>query len=161
MMARHDRKLRKKGRSDGDQKHVRIYRHEFNCEAFRDLDCTARCALLEFRHRFDGANNGFLSFSEREMGERLNVSRQTARKALRALVDHGFIRPMSKGAFTLKRRHATEWLLTNEGYPKPSDTPTKDYMRWRRPPGPTKRVRAANENAPYNVIGFPELEARR
>jgi hypothetical protein len=161
MTTKRGRTLRKKGRSDGDIKHVRFYRWEINSAAYRDLDCTARAALVEVRHKFTGGNNGYIELGERELGERLNVERRTARKALRALLDHGFIRPMSKGAFTQKTRRATEWMLTNEGYPKPNDTPTRDYMRWAPSPGPTTKLRAANQNVPWNVVEFPETEVRR
>jgi hypothetical protein len=40
----------------------------------------------------------------------------------------GFIRPHQRGAFHLKARHATSWLLTE--FPFGGQPPTKDFMRW-------------------------------
>lgn len=120
----------RKGRNDAGAKHVRLYRHLFNSAAYRDMDAKARCALHELMFRYDGKNNGAIVLSVRECAERLGVSPNTAMKALQSVVDHGFTCPLVKGSFTLKARHATEWLVTEFGHPTADDPAPKDYRNW-------------------------------
>ena len=80
--------------------------------AWQSLSCEARAVLVELYALFDGSNNGRLFLSIREAASRVSVGKSTAAAALAQLVDRGFIRPNVKGAFTLKQRHATSWVLT-------------------------------------------------
>jgi hypothetical protein len=61
---------------------------------------------------------------------RQRISRTTASRALNLLEDHGFIVAVTKGAFSLKKRHATEWRLTEFPCDVTDALPTKDFMRW-------------------------------
>jgi len=54
-----------------------------------------------------------------------------ASRALNSLEDHGFIVAVTKGAFSLKKRHATEWRLTEFPCDVAHTVSTKDFMRWR------------------------------
>lgn len=48
------------------------FRHDiFESLAYRDMKPNARCALNEIIRRFNGFNNGYISFSVREMAVRL------------------------------------------------------------------------------------------
>ncbi len=60
------------------------------------------------------------------------IGQVKAERARDELLDRGFIRQKTKGSFSRKSRHATEYVLTNE----PIDngmgaTAPKDFMRWR------------------------------
>jgi hypothetical protein len=134
------------GRRKGEPKHVRIYRWMFDCPAYRSLSVYARCLLVELGRRYNGTNNGEISMSVREGAGALNCSINTAAKAFRELKDQGFIRPHVKGAFNVKMRHATTWILTEYAYAgKP---PTKDFMKW--PPGAEKQ----NTISPRNTVSI-------
>lgn len=114
--------------------HVRLYRHELDCAAYRDLSPDARALLVEFRALFDGREN-LVFMGVREMIRRLGVGdHRRARKARDELVSHGFIRLVSEGAFKRKARHASEYVLTNEPLDdRPGSVAPKDFMRWRQP----------------------------
>ncbi len=123
-------KVNAKGRNDG-AKHVRLYWWLLDSAAYRHLSCYGRALLIEIIYRHNGENNGRVLMSVREAADRLGVVPNTALKALAELQDKGFIRLAKAGAFTLKRRHATEWTLTM--FTVGDNKPTKDFINWKPP----------------------------
>lgn len=109
------RKVNAKGRNVGKQPFVMLWHWAFDCEAYRKLKTGPRTLLWEFIRRHNGANNGHLAFSQRDMSSAINVAdRQTVAGYVRALEDYGFIIASRRGAFSVKvsDRRATEWTLT-------------------------------------------------
>jgi DNA-binding transcriptional MocR family regulator len=107
--------------------------------AWQSLSCEARAVLLELYALFDGPNNGRLFLSVREAARRIGVGKSTAAGALGQLMERGFIRPNVRGAFTLKQRHATSWVLTE--FERAGQLATKDFMRWQLDPENCNAVR--------------------
>jgi HTH domain len=105
MTKRHNRT----GRSTGIFRYVALTHWMMRTEAWRSLDCVARCAYLELAMRYagPGSNNGRLPYSLREMAEALNVSKMTALRAFHRLQECGFIVEMKRGAFRGPRIIAT------------------------------------------------------
>ena len=132
-MARHNRT----GRSNGIGRYVALPHWMMRTEAWRSLDCVARCAYLELAMRYagPGSNNGRLPYSLQEMAEALNVSKMTAQRALHMLQERGFIVEMKKGAFSYKLRHASEWRLTEHGCDVTGTLATKEFSCWKNQPG--------------------------
>lgn len=117
---------RRKARTEA---HVRLYRHELNCDAYRSLSPEARALLIEFRALYNGRDNR-IYMSVREMMRRLNgTSQRRATRARDELLAHGFIRMLTCGSFERKSRRATEYMLTNEPLDNNHPAP-KDFMRW-------------------------------
>ena len=98
--------------------------------AWQDLSHPARSLYVCIKMRYNSINNGYISFSIREAAEILKAGKNTASKLFQELTEHGFIRPQTKGSFHLKSRHATEWVLTEYGFPDTAP-PTKEFMRWK------------------------------
>ncbi|MFT4046954.1 MAG: hypothetical protein QM661_09690 [Solimonas sp.] len=123
-----------KGRRDGGESHVRLYRYELQCPAYRALSTDARALLVEFRALYSGGENR-LFMSVREMMERLGIgNHHRVRMARDELIKLGWLRELSPGSFNLKARHATEYALTNEPLTgAPGSVPPKDFMRWQPP----------------------------
>lgn len=113
------------------ESHVRLYRHELECEAYRSLSTDARALLVEFRALYCGQENR-IYMSVRQMMRRLNVGQRKAQRARDDLLDRGFVRLLSSGGFNRKIRHASEYALTNEPLEPDCDgaTAPKDFMRW-------------------------------
>jgi DNA-binding transcriptional MocR family regulator len=142
-------------------RHVRLYHYMTNTPAWHDLNAVARAIYIEIAKRYAGvgSNNGRIPYSVREAAAELKIGTATASRALGALVDHGFIVSVTKGAFSRKVRHATEWRLTE--FPcDVTNTPigTKDYMRWQQSTastdqptqsGMSKQLRHRARSAPY------------
>ena len=127
-MKKRGRRVNKTGRSAGASRHVRLHHWLLDCAAWRDLAPASRALLVELYALYNGTNNGQLFMSVREAAKRISVSRNTGGKALLELQGHGFIRALEKGAFSLKSRHATRWVLTE--FEHAGKLGTKDFMRW-------------------------------
>jgi hypothetical protein len=125
------RKTNAKGRNTGKQSFVMLTHWAFDCVAYRSLKPGPRALLWEFIRRFNGANNGRIAFSQRDMSSSINVAdRETVAGYVRLLEERGFIVAERRGAFSVKvsKRRATEWRLTM--LPVGDVLPTKDFMRW-------------------------------
>lgn len=100
--------------------------------AWRSLPCNARALYLELKKRYNGRNNGRISYSVRQAFQDLHIGKTAAALALQLLQDRGFIVRTKKGAFSMKAvRDASEWRLTE--YPddlRPNHA-TKEFMSWR------------------------------
>jgi hypothetical protein len=100
-------------------------------QAWNSLSGNARALYVEIARRYNGSNNGRISYSTREAGQSLHISPCTAGRLLRVLQDRGFIVCTKRGAFSLKTtKDASEWALTEYDCDHPPAHATKDFMRW-------------------------------
>ena len=105
-----------------------MVRHEmFESQAFRSLDCTARCLLFELqRHYIPGVvEDVFLSV--RDAARRLRVNKDTARAAFKTLTDRGFIDLTNHELW--QARISRKWRLTFESYN--GREPTNEWLRYK------------------------------
>ena len=112
-------------------------------DAYRlGLDVFDRALLMEFIHRFNGYNNGRLTFSQREIAERLNTQNfRRIGKGIARLIETGFLDIATESVW--KQRKAREYRLTfvstgTAGNPVPA---TNEYLHWKYDAEP---VSAAN-----------------
>jgi hypothetical protein len=115
-----------------DAPHVRLYHVMLDSPAYRSLSCAARAVLIEIWRAYNGTNNGRIGFSVRRASERCNIARGTAQRTFRELQELGFIECMTKGAFSLKAPHASEWRLTWWSCNVTGELPSKKFMSWGR-----------------------------
>jgi DNA-binding transcriptional regulator YhcF (GntR family) len=103
--------------------------------AWKSLDAIARAIYVHMAMRYagPGSNNGRLPYSVREAAIELGIGKSTAARALQALIDRGFIVTVQRGAFSYKKRHATEWRLTEFASDLDGGLATKDFARWVAP----------------------------
>ena len=103
-----------------------------NSQGWHDLSLMARCAYVELCRRYDGANNGSIGMSARDLAKRLNRSPSHAAKALRELEDAGFITITKQGTFARKNRLASEYRLNAFISDIDSDPPDRKWnnTRW-------------------------------
>jgi len=126
------RRTNAKGRSVGKQGFVMLTHWAFDCPAYRALKPGPRALLFEFVRRHNGANNGRIGFSQRDMSASINVAdRETVAGYVRQLEELGFVKAEKRGGFNIKvaDRRATEWSLTM--FPIGDVSATKDFMSWR------------------------------
>lgn len=93
--------------------------------AWMNLGGTAAKLLLILARLYNGSNNGDLFLSERAAAEAIGVGKRAAALAFDELEAAGFIRPISRGSFTVKVRVATSWRLTFHA--SKSGAATHDY----------------------------------
>ena len=125
-------KLKKKFKalSASAQKHKRYVGFDYNLletEAFKHLTGGAFKLLAMVKKRYNGVNNGEISFSVREGRNLLGYSMNTVARYFDELVDKGFLRIKEKGSFTYKKRHATTWIITCEEY---NHQKSRDFKHW-------------------------------
>jgi DNA-binding transcriptional regulator YhcF (GntR family) len=77
------------------------------------LKCAGALAIyIDLAMRYNGVNNGEISYAVRDGKENLGINPNTVGKYLKALERFGFIITTSKGSFDLKKRHASTYELT-------------------------------------------------
>jgi DNA-binding HxlR family transcriptional regulator len=134
---RYSRKPNKTGRNNRGERYVRLEHWLLNTSAWKALTPQARAVYVELEQRFNGSNNGEISFSVREASAAVNIAKDTASKVFHELEEKGFIRRHVCGSFDWKIRHATTWVLTKH---QMGDQPaTKEFARWTQKnsePGP-------------------------
>ena len=121
-------KPNKTGRNRRGERHVRLEHWFLKMPAWMALSCQERAVYVELEQRFNGSNNGEISFSVREAAAATNIAKDTAGKVFHELEAKGFIRRNVCGSFNWKLRHATTWILTKH---QMGDQPaTKEFARW-------------------------------
>lgn len=102
-------KTNRKGRN----KHTRFVRLEhalLNSDAWLKLPLVARVIFIHLEKRYNGRNNGEISFSCREAAKEAGCGVNSAHNHLRALQRHGLVIRTADGLFTY--RQAATWELT-------------------------------------------------
>ncbi len=109
------------------ERHIRLYHWILRSRAWNAASPNAKAVLIDVWARHNGANNGQIVYSASE-AERVGLSKATGARALRELVELGFLRITRESAFTLKTKEARQWALTME--PVNDHPPTKEFVRW-------------------------------
>ncbi len=126
------RRHNNKGRSRWEGRYVALPVSMLRTPAWESLAPVERAAYLEAATTYDGQNNGFLAVPARRVAQRLGISKSTAARALRVLVDKGFLEVTRESAFNMKERKATEYRLTLLKCNRTGDLPSRAFQRWRR-----------------------------
>jgi hypothetical protein len=121
----------RRGRSKGSGRFVQLHHWVMDTPAWADLRTPARAVYVEIARLYNGTNNGLLALSARDAARRCHINKDTATRAFRELIDHGFIHCATPGGFSRKVRHATEWRLAEYRCDKSGSIPTKAFVKWR------------------------------
>lgn len=121
----------KKGRRKFGPSFVQLYQYMLISEAWLSLRPAARAVYIELHRLYNGSNNGRLGLSVRRAAGRCRISKDTANGAFDELIERGFIAVVTKSAFSLKTRLATEYRVTCFPCDVTGALPTKDFTRWR------------------------------
>lgn len=97
--------------------------------AWLSLPPNAQALWCHIKRRYNGHNNGEISYACREAAERLNVSPNTANRAFIELEKKGFIKAALFAGFQNKHRTATRWIITSEEHN--GKKPTNEWRNWR------------------------------
>lgn len=91
---------------------VQLHYWVLKSPAWARLTPNARCVYIALKARYNGLNNGSISFSAREAGAALNASHHTGNRALAELIEAGFIEVTEESSFNRKTKEARTYLLT-------------------------------------------------
>tara|TARA_R100000654_G_scaffold25326_3_gene48773 strand:+ start:81 stop:491 length:411 start_codon:yes stop_codon:yes gene_type:complete len=123
-------KKRYKALSAHAQKHKRYVGFDYQLletEAFKYLTGGAFKLLALVKKRYNGINNGHISFSVREGRDLLGCSVNTISRYFDELVKKGFLKIKEKGSFNYKKRHASTWIITSDKY---NNETSRDFKHW-------------------------------
>jgi hypothetical protein len=108
---------------------VRIPFGMVDSPAFAKLSCHAIALYIRISRRYNGSNNGDISYSCREAQRDLRIGKATAAKAFNELMGHGFIKVSQNASFNYKSKQARRWGLTN--WPlKHGCAPSNEWRFW-------------------------------
>ena len=151
------RKANKTGRSLGPaDKFVALRAGLRETQAWRSLSFAARAVYIEIAAGVHRENNGKAARSSRFLADVVATTRPTVDRALRDLIERGFIvreqggclGPEGKGKPAL-------WRITEVGTMS-NPTPTKDYLKWQPPKfriPATQIGHSGNANRPLRAKG--------
>jgi hypothetical protein len=111
----------------------RLFHEIVDTEAWKYISQSGALPLLIYIwRRYNGHNNGRVSYSLREAVSQLGCGKTRAVRWFRDLQEAGFIVPVQRGSFSYKNAaraaRATTWRLTME--PCDGKAPTRDYRRF-------------------------------
>lgn len=105
-------KMLKNGRSRVKERFVMLTYDMLTSPVWESLSAQARAVLIQVAKRHNGRNNGTLGASVRDLATECRINKDTAARALGALIDAGFLELCQAGSFDFKKRHAAEYRLT-------------------------------------------------
>ena len=119
----------KKGVYENKERFVKLTFQMLNSRAWQFLSPISVRVYVEICRRYNGGNNGKIAMSHNECAANIKAGKQTVNRAVRQLIEHGFIKIVKKGYFT--GRQATEYAITDfhlDGHP-----PTREWKSWNTP----------------------------
>jgi hypothetical protein len=128
------------------ERYIKLRYWMLESPAWKSIPGEAQTLYLQVVRRYNGSNNGRISFSVREAAAVLNVSRGHAKYLFDMLQDRRFIVCTKRGAFSLKTtKDASLWRLTEFDSDYPVQHASKDFMRWTGEPETVSQFRARSE----------------
>jgi hypothetical protein len=118
---------RRRRKSRSDTRFVALQHYLLNSPACISLPGDALKLFIYVWKRHNGSNNGEISFSVRE-AEEIGLTKSTAARMFRILVDRGFLAKVGESHFG-RKRVAQTWRITAETYR--NEKATNDFMRWK------------------------------
>lgn len=117
------------GRGEKKARFVCLPHDVMDTLAWKRLSCVSQAVWLQFARVHNGSNNGRIAMSERTLGERLNVSKNTASRAINELVTFGFLVRTRASSF-IGKRIAAEYLMTHvaDDRTDPKGIPLRTYQ---------------------------------
>ena len=121
--------IRMKKKRATAERYVRLTYGMMQTKAWQSLDGNARAIYVELAMLYRGNNNGSIGLSVRQAARAIQVSKDTAARAMIALQDRGFIVATTKGRFD-RQRHATRWRLTEFRCDLTGQPASRDFETW-------------------------------
>jgi hypothetical protein len=98
-------------KQDKADRYFQLHHYMLKTDAWRALSAPARAVYIQIGSRYNGSNNGKLALSVRDAASECNIAKDTASRALKDLVDFGFIEETRHGGLSRKTRIASEWRM--------------------------------------------------
>jgi hypothetical protein len=104
--------MAKRTAAEHHDRYFQVHHFMAKTDAWRALTAPARAVYIQIGLRYNGGNNGKIQYSVRDAAAECTLAKDTASRALRELVELGFVEETRRGSFSCKTRIASEWRLT-------------------------------------------------
>jgi DNA-binding MarR family transcriptional regulator len=122
----------KKGRSKAlGRSHFRLYRDMADSPAWLALKPAERAVFMQIGIRCTGTNNGAIAASVRDLAHECNINKDTVWKALKRLVEMGFLEVARQSSFDFKMKRAAEYRITTLVCNVTNAPPSNAWRQWR------------------------------
>jgi hypothetical protein len=139
------------------ERFVRLEHWMLKSPAWMTLPPDAKAIWLHVAMRFNGSNNGYISYAIRE-AEEIDLSKDRAARALDALIERGFLVVTRASGFSVKNRLAREFRLTHLPHgPHQTEPASRDFAFW-SPAAKTKHSRKNQGSQSHQRDCSPEIE---
>jgi hypothetical protein len=145
--------MRQKQEKRKVDRHVRLYHWLMRSSAWKSLPGQSRALYAELARHYNGSNNGKIGYSIRQAAADLQIAHGTVSRHFHILAERGFIEATKKGAFSLKERHATEWLMTEFSCDVTGKPPTKDFMKWQPDQNSERGIKNRHQQRQKSIPG--------
>ena len=127
-------KFSKRGKKKGHYETIEQYKKSpyitLKSKAWRDLNGNSIKIYHEICTRFNGSNNGKISFGYNEGVAIFGMGKNTVSKALKQLIEFGFLKRSRRGTFY--GRKASTFIITDERHN--NQPPTRDWRNYKPKP---------------------------
>ena len=130
---------------------VRLPHYLLDAPAWTALSPLAAKIFIRIMRIYNGRNNGYLALSARQAAEAAACSKDSAARALRELIDKGFLELSIQGRFVRKTPHASEYRLTLHACDRTHAPSSKAFMRWGRTSD--KKIDGPNSGTAGPILG--------
>lgn len=107
---------------------VAVHEYMVRSYAWSRLSPLAKCAWVEIGFLYDGRNNGRIRISSRLLAERLDTGPSAAAKAIRDLMQWGFLDRVKASDFG-KKKLCAEYRITTANCDVTGATASKRFLR--------------------------------
>lgn len=115
----------------GSERYLKLRYWLLRSPAWQSLPGRARALYIDIAMRYNGSNNGRISYSVREGAAALHVTKDSIGRTLKLLQERGFIVCTKVAYFTVKTtREASEWRLTEYDDDLTHQHAAKSFMSW-------------------------------
>jgi hypothetical protein len=104
--------MAKRTAAEHHDRYFQLHYFMLKTDAWRALSAPARAIYIQIGFRYNGGNNGRISYSVRDAASECLLAINTASRAFKELADLGFIEETRHGGLSRKTRVASEWRLT-------------------------------------------------
>jgi hypothetical protein len=113
---------------------VSLYQDLTESAAWKSLGANGQALYVHIATKYKGKNNGELACAIREASQAMNISKDTVARAIKILIDRGFIEIVKRSAFNLKcgPGKAAEYRLTEYPCNVTGKAATYKFKKWRR-----------------------------
>ena len=152
----------KKPKKNSRGRFVMLTHDMIKSAAWQSLDGNEQALYVHFASRFDGKNNGRISFSVREAAQALNISKDTGARTIKILIDRSLNERVKRSGFNLKRGpdKAAEYRLTEYPCNVTGRPATYKFKYWRRGKNGSENIsRSDHRDRPVRPQGPRRIRA--